>query len=910
MLIPYIQASRYGLLKSVVYPTRTFHCLPVTLKDPLSDTVNRERLVEINKKWAHEVTLNAMEGISNGKQMMKKKYILSMFPYPSGMLHLGHLRVYVISDVLNRFYKQNKYDVLHPMGWDAFGLPAENAAIERGIRPSLWTETNIKKMKEQMNSMLANFDWTKEVNTSDPNYYKFTQWIFVKLFKNGLAYQKESAINWDPVDETVLANEQVDANGKSWRSGAKVEKRMLKQWFLGITKFAEQLNEDLVTLNDWPNKVKTMQKNWIGRSEGADVNFKILLSDETSLPNIIKNSGIDIFTTRIETIFAVQFLAISINHPVAQHYSKNNIELKTFIAKYQNVNDHASDSKEGYQLPGIFVINPLTNAKVPVYVAPYVLDNYGHGAVMGVPSHDKRDKEFWEENSAGVILPSVFDKVSDNVLKCIMNANVLKEYQSVTVTECREKIINHLEANNIGKASIKYKLRDWLISRQRYWGTPIPIIHCHDCGAVPVPEADLPVLLPDVDSLTKRGNPLSSISSFVEVNCPSCNKPAKRETDTMDTFIDSSWYYFRYTDSKNDSLPITKQNADKSMPVDIYIGGVEHAILHLLYSRFISKFLKSIGQWDGTKAANAEPFKKLVTQGMVQGKTYVNPRNGQFMKPNEIKFTNDSDNPVVTKDTEEPLNISYEKMSKSKYNGIDPMTFISQHGADATRAHILFQAPIEKALNWDSDKIVGTERWLNKTLHICENISQNKTSDIDYVPSIQELNKHEIKFNNDFSKLHMNINMSFKENLSLNTVVSDYMKMTNLIEIANENFNINKNLLIYNLKKLITIMYPVTPTISAECANLIKKGQNWTDDEWDQYSWPNTDEPIIVKEQDYMVFVNGKMRFKFAASTDFVKLEESCIVTELLKTNEGKKYLLGKTIKKIILKQKVISFIV
>lgn len=830
----------------------------------------------------------------------KNIYILSMFPYPSGVMHMGHLRVYVISDSLNRFYKQNGYNVIHPMGWDAFGLPAENAAIERGIDPSIWTAQNITKMKSQMGNMLANIDWDRELTTCSPDYYKFTQMIFLKLFTHGLAYQKEAEINWDPVDNTVLANEQVDSQGRSWRSGAIVQKRFLKQWFLGITKFAHALKSDLKCLDKWPSKVKVMQSNWIGESIGADVTFTTNSSD-------YKN--IDIFTTRAETLFSVEYLALSLKHPIVKNVALSNFEVRDFIKYAATLPE---DSKKGFFIPEVEACNPLTGRKIPVYVAPYVLNNYGHGAVMGCPAHDERDFAFWEENCPkGIVRPCLGPlpdmEESGNLPFTSKDAVMIDgtgEYQGLFSKEARIRITEKLHSQGFANSVTQYKLRDWLISRQRYWGTPIPIIHCEDCGPVPVPEKDLPVVLPKVEGLHSKGNPLSQISEFVNTKCPSCGKPAKRETDTMDTFMDSSWYFFRFLDPKNKSLPFDHDKASKGMPVDLYLGGVEHAILHLLYSRFISKFLGSIGMWDGSTLKN-EPFRKLVTQGMVHGKTYIDPQTGRFLKPDELEYRDDLDKPIVMKGTSIEPKVSWEKMSKSKYNGADLNDCISSHGPDATRAHILFQAPIEDVLNWDEHKISGVERWLTKVLGLAHSVSEYKQYIIDY-KTPKDLNQDEAKFHNDVQKLLNSITKSFQVYLSLNTVISDYMKLTNAVDTAKRGGKIRDELWMLNLKKLATVIYPVVPSISEEITEIINKSQNW---DWNQYKWPTVEPVMEPTEKTFQIVVNGRMKFMHVTDKDFLSTGADNVVSQLMALPEGKKHLYNKKIKKLIMKNNVISFI-
>lgn len=874
------------------------------------------RLLKIGDKWKNHVIKGVPIPVSSNNLVPGKKknvYILSMFPYPSGVLHMGHLRVYVISDSLNRFYQQRGHNVIHPMGWDAFGLPAENAAIERNIDPHLWTKQNIIKMKQQMNHMLANFQWDKEVKTCDPNYYRFTQWIFLQLFKNGLAYQKEAEINWDPVDKTVLANEQVDSKGRSWRSGALVEKKMLKQWFLGITKFSSSLLNGLNHLSLWPENVKNMQINWIGYSQGADIRFK------TDDPQF---NYITVYTTRAETLPVVQYLALSWNHPIVQKYSANDPHLQSFINHLPSL---PKNTKKGYLIKNISAINPFNNQSIPIFVAPYVMSDYGENgaAVMGCPGHDQRDFDFWNSNnnddrtSKYTIYTCIQPKrikdqnqvFSQSQLDLPYTSDVgfmqsnAKKYFNMSTIEARKRIIEDLATIGIAKAVSKTKLRDWLISRQRYWGTPIPIIHCHSCGSVPVPEEDLPVLLPDIQGIPKKGgNPLEHIPEFVNVKCPSCGGDAKRETDTMDTFIDSSWYYFRYLDPKNDKLPFDPKKINDSMPVDLYIGGIEHAILHLLYSRFISKFMGSIKMWDH---ATNEPFKQLVTQGMVHGKTFTDSNNGRFLKPDEIELR---DSEWVIKKTGTKPAITYEKMSKSKYNGVDPDECIRNHGPDVTRAHMLFQSPISEVLKWDDTKIVGVERWLDHVVKLSKDIAEAK-DDIfnqDYIKP-NDKNEVEINFYNEFEKLSRRITESFEKYLSLNTIISDYMKMTQLLEAAHREGKIRNSLIMQNLRKLVTELYPVAPCISEECASIIKIAQPSLEG-WNHYEWPRVYPLVDWHYKHYQVAVNGRSRFWFVDERDLFDKGEQYVLDKVMSLLDGQRFLKSLNYDKIILKNNIINF--
>ncbi|GME32092.1 Aminoacyl-tRNA synthetase class I conserved site [Neofusicoccum parvum] len=722
----------------------------------------------IDAKWrarwaaaASKTPLDASNSRSAALADRPKAYVLSMFPYPSGTLHLGHLRNYTISDVLARFKQMQGHDIIHPMGWDAFGLPAENAAIERGIDPAEWTISNIAKMKEQFLGMNGRWDWDREFMTCDPSFYKHTQRLFLLLHERGLAYQAKSLVNWDPVDGTVLANEQVDANGKSWRSGAQVEKIHLKQWFLRITAFKEALLNDLKLLskdNRWPERVLSMQKNWLGKSKGSRLHFKIESSESgKTWP------GVEVFTTRADTLFGVQYIALSLKHPIVEEIAKTNDDLKVFVEKAANL---PADSKDGFLLPG----GKLTEAC---------------GSFKGLTSED----------------------AIDQIVK-----ELKKNGQDAEHTE-------------------NWRLRDWLVSRQRYWGTPIPIIHCASCGPVPVPESDLPVKLPKLKSghlLGKGGNPLADIPEFVNTTCPKCNSPAQRETDTMDTFMDSSWYFFRFADPHNENAPIAAEVADARLPVDVYIGGVEHAILHLLYARFISKFLSTTSLWPsgGGPDNKGEPFKKLITQGMVHGRTYSHPETGRFLKPDEVDLSNPSKPMIIA--TGQQANVSFEKMSKSKHNGVDPGECISKYGADTTRAHMLFQAPVTEVLEWDETKIAGIQRWLQRVWRVTQRAIEITPSADFYNTNLQDVPVAD-EITLAMHQTIKSVTTSLSTTYSLNTVISDLTKLTNTLDdlstraLDNELLSSPSKQTYFaqtyrrSLKCLLTMLAPICPAFASEC---------------------------------------------------------------------------------------------
>ncbi|SLM36866.1 leucyl-trna synthetase [Lasallia pustulata] len=751
---------------------------------------------------------------------------------------MGHLRVYTISDVLARCRRMQGYNVLHPIGWDAFGLPAENAAIERGVDPAEWTKRNIGKMKEQLCAMGVSFDWSREFMTCDPNFYKHTQRMFLHLHECGLAYQAESFVNYDPIDRTVLANEQVDAAGFSWRSGAKVEKIKLKQWFFKITAFKEELLRDLNVLakdNGWPERVLSMQRNWLGKSEGARIKFRV------SIPgvNYEADCTIEAFTTRPDTLFGVQYLAVSSTHPIAASLAKQLPDLNTFIDAIPSL---PADSKAGFLLSGAFAANPLSyldgspeavKAPLPIYVAPYVLGDYGEGAVMGVPGHDARDQAFWRQNCGEeeiriVVEPSrvstagqQHSSISHPVDEVFVHHGVLTarcgDLTGVSSLEASQKIVSKLaQAGEYAVHAESWRLRDWLISRQRYWGTPIPMVHCQQCGAVPVPAEELPVELPKLDGewfQGKGGNPLESAEDWMNTTCPTCGEGAKRDTDTMDTFVDSSWYFMRFADAHNVTAPFGPSAAEAFLPVDIYVGGVEHAILHLLYARFLSKFIATTTLWPsgGGPRNNGEPFQKLISQGMVHGKTYSDPDTGRFLKPEEVDLT-DSAKPRIAK-TGEPPTISWEKMSKSKHNGVDPTICIQKYSADATRAHILFQAPVTEVLEWDESRIIGIQRWFSRIWRLVAAAQPPPTIPPTPLCTLTPAESHL------WALTHRTISsatIALTSSFSLNTLISSLMHLTNELSAAPPSAT-NPALLYHATSALLRMLAPVAPAVAEEC---------------------------------------------------------------------------------------------
>ena len=833
------------------------------------------------KIWEDDNLYNTDEQASN----KEKFYALSMFPYPSGNLHMGHVRNYVITDLIARFQRFQGKVVLHPMGWDAFGLPAENAAIERGINPDKWTKQNIAHMKSQLKLLGLSVDWDREFATCDENYYVWTQFLFLELHKAGLVYQKESEVNWDPIDNTVLANEQVDSEGKSWRSGAIVEKKLLTQWFLKITDYAEELLQDLEKLNEWPERVKIMQENWIGKSIGTNINFKI---------KEFKKEKIQVFTTRPDTLFGVTYLAISVNHPLIKNISDNKI-----LSKLENLKIYLQESKDKDQkkigIPtNLIAINPVNSKEIPIWIASYVLDEYGTGAVMGVPAHDERDFEFAKINSIDIkqVIIKDKDKSTSELTNAFTDNGFLinsNNFDGLNNSDAKKHISEHGERNGWAENKIQFRLRDWLISRQRYWGCPIPIIKCTNCGSVPVNKKDIPVKLPnEIKISSNKINSLGSNKSWINTTCPKCGNLASRETDTMDTFMCSSWYFLRYPSSKSLTKPFEKEKINKWLPVDQYVGGVEHAILHLLYARFLTKALRDNNLFDID-----EPFKRLLTQGMVQSAAYKNSITGKYISPTDIK---DITNPKDPKDNSK-LEVLFEKMSKSKYNGIDPESVIKKYGADTARMFILFKAPPEKDLEWGDSDVEGQYRFLCRIWKLFLDYSNN-----DITHEADKLKKE------NESSLLKSINIAIKEisndikNNQFNTAISELMKFYNSIS-SNLN-HVNKDLRREALMKFCILLAPFAPHISDEIWHLIGNSKSVHLEQW-----PVFDEDAL-KENSYelVIQINGKVRDKINVE---INISDDEIKEKTLVRPNVKKWIDNKTIRKIIIvKGRIINIVV
>ncbi|MEG4169734.1 MULTISPECIES: leucine--tRNA ligase [unclassified Microcoleus] len=841
----------------------------------------------IEEKWQQTWAEQNLDQMPEDTQK-PKFYALSMFPYPSGNLHMGHVRNYTIIDVIARLKRMQGYRVLNPMGWDAFGLPAENAAIERGIPPAKWTYENIAQMKGLFRRLGISFDWTKEVTTCSPDYYRWTQWIFLQFLEAGLAYQKEAAVNWDPIDQTVLANEQVDNEGRSWRSGAKVERKLLRQWFLKITDYAEQLLNDLDKLPDWPERVKLMQANWIGKSVGAYLEFPIVGMDEK----------IAVFTTRPDTVYGVSYLVLAPEHPLTQRVTTEDRKaaVETFIKEVaaQSEIDRTAEDKPKRGIPtGGKAINPFNGEEIPIWIADYVLYEYGTGAVMGVPAHDTRDFKFANQYQ----LPIKVVIVDDDELpltEAYTEPGIMinsESFNGMDSIKGKAAIIHHAENSGYGKARIQYRLRDWLISRQRYWGAPIPVIHCPACGTVPVPASDLPVLLPENVQFTGKGSPLAKMEEWVNVPCPSCGTAAKRETDTMDTFIDSSWYFLRYPDAQNQEQVFDTAKTNDWMPVDQYVGGIEHAILHLLYSRFFTKVLRDRGLINCD-----EPFKRLLTQGMVQAMAYKNPVTGKYVSPADIDPANPKD-----PQTGEALEVFYEKMSKSKYNGVDPLEVMGKYGVDTARMFILFKAPPEKDLEWDDADVEGQFRFLNRVWRLVTEFGAPPPAPPCEGGEKEVLSKPEKDLRRAIHTAIKEVSEDLEGDYQFNTAVSEMMKLSNALNDAK-----CKDSPIYaeGINTLIRLLAPFAPHIADELWHNTGNSESVH-----TQTWPSVNASALITDEITLVIqVMGKTRgtIQVPSGADKAALEKFARESEL-----AKRHLEGKEIKKVIVVPgKLVNFVV
>jgi len=813
-------------------------------------------------------------------------YALSMFPYPSGNLHMGHVRNYVITDVIARLMRLKGKRVLHPMGWDAFGLPAENAAIERGVDPADWTDRNIAQMREQLQRLGLSIDWSREVATCHSDYYRWTQWLFLQFLNADLAYRKEATVNWDPIDQTVLANEQVDADGRSWRSGALVEKRKLRQWFLKITAVADELLDDLEQLKGWPERVRTMQANWIGRSSGATLRFAIAAESE---------QAIEVFTTRPDTVFGVSYVVLAPEHALVDQLTtaEQREAVEAFRKSLQSISEQdrvAEDRPKRGVATGGSVQHPFTGEAVPVWIADYVLPDYGTGAVMGVPAHDSRDFAFAKQYDlpiTTVVVEPGQAPDSGEPSEAFTGLGELvgsAEFDGLQGEQAKAAIIKAAEQRGVGAAKITFRLRDWLISRQRYWGCPIPVIHCDDCGVVPVPESDLPVELPrDVDLSGSGGSPLERATEWKQVSCPKCGKPATRETDTMDTFMCSSWYYLRYTDASNDTAPFTTGSIDAWMPVDQYVGGVEHAILHLLYSRFFTKVLQQ-----RKLVSCSEPFQNLLTQGMVQGVTYRNPKTRKYIAPSAVSDASQPTDP----DDGEALEVFFEKMSKSKYNGVDPGAVVDRYGADTARMFILFKAPPEKDLEWDDADVEGQFRFLQRIWRLCDGAKASGLQLQSPLTLPAELTPAETDLRRAVHTAIEAVSEDLQgDELQFNTAVSELMKLSNAM--GGQLDAVSAAVAQEAVRSLLLLLAPFAPHLADELWEQLQGSGSIH-----QQRWPDVDASALVRDTITVVLqVKGKVRgnLEVPAAISKDELEQVALASDV-----AKKWLEGNAPKRVI----------
>ncbi|EKV32190.1 Leucyl-tRNA synthetase [Caenispirillum salinarum AK4] len=815
-------------------------------------------------------------------QYRPKYYVLEMFPYPSGRIHMGHVRNYTLGDVVARAKRAQGHAVLHPMGWDAFGLPAENAAIERGVHPGKWTRENITAMRDQFKPMGLSIDWSREISTCEPEYYRHEQKMFLDFLKAGLAYRKKSWVNWDPVENTVLANEQV-IDGKGWRSGAPVERRELNQWFLKITHYADDLLAALDDLPRWPEKVRTMQHNWIGKSEGARVNFDIVAQPAGKLAYDLPH--VEVFTTRPDTLFGASFVALSPHHPLAAALAERDPKLKDFIAECDRIgtSEEAIETaeKKGYET-GLTVRHPLDPSwELPVWVANFVLMQYGTGAIFACPGHDQRDMDFARKYKLpvkAVVAPTDAD-VDTFSREMAVHATEAYTDPGVAVNSgfldgmdtetAKRAAIEKLETLDKGTGTIQFRLRDWGVSRQRYWGCPIPIIHCDSCGAVPVPEDQLPVELPEDVSFDTPGNPLDHHPTWKHVDCPTCGKAARRETDTFDTFFESSWYFARFADPTNDSVGFSKARADHWLPVDQYIGGIEHAVLHLLYSRFFTRALRDCGYLSA-----AEPFAGLFTQGMINHETYKDP-NGKWVEPGDVDKLPDGTAKRVSDGA--PITVGRsEKMSKSKRNTVDPTHIIDTYGADAARLFMLSDSPPDRDLDWSDAGIEGAWRYLNRLWRLAVGSGMDLGPAVPGGPSPEGAADESLALVKAAHKTIDGVTADL-EALRFNTVVARVRELTNAVADAVKDGKADPAAVRFGLETVVRLLNPMTPHIAEEIWQRLGH-----DTILAETPWPKADPSMLVDATVTLaVQVNGKLRGTIEVPKDCPKDEAEKLALDL-----------------------------
>ncbi|MBK8537084.1 MAG: leucine--tRNA ligase [Candidatus Competibacteraceae bacterium] len=852
----------------------------------MAESYNPQALeAEAQRHWDEHRTFAVRE--EPGRE---KFYCLSMFPYPSGRLHMGHVRNYTIGDVIARYQRMLGKNVLQPMGWDAFGLPAENAAMAGGVAPAQWTDNNIAYMKQQLRSLGFAVDWDREVATCRPDYYRWNQWLFLRMLERGIVYQKTGLVNWDPIDQTVLANEQV-IDGRGWRTGAVVEKREIPMYYLAITQYAEELLAELDQLPDWPEQVRLMQKNWIGKSYGVRIGF----------PHTIGKGGtLWVFTTRADTLMGATYVAVAAEHPLALYAAQSNPALAAFINECRQGGvteaELATQEKKGFAT-GLTVTHPLTRELLPLWVANYVLMAYGEGAVMAVPAHDERDFAFAHQyglaikpvirTCAGDETPAPWQDAYADYGVCVNSG----QYDGLDFAQAVDAIAADLNAKKLGEKKVIWRLRDWGISRQRYWGTPIPIIHCDDCGTVPVPDDQLPVILPDYLVPDGSGNPLNKYAEFLNCACPKCGRPARRETDTMDTFVDSSWYFFRYCTPGASAM--VDARADYWMPVDQYVGGIEHAILHLLYSRFWTKIMRDLGL-----TTVSEPFTRLLTQGMVIAPTFYRESaegRKQWINPADVSVqTDDKGRPVAAtlkSDDQSVVIGGIEKMAKSKNNGVDPQALIEQYGADTARLFIMFAAPPEQALEWSDSGVAGAYRFLRRLwIYAAEHQETIRAAgDLDAATLSEPL--REIRH-----ELHEALRQALNDfgRHQFNTVVSGGMKILNALgRIETGKDPSAAAVRREGLSVLLRLLSPIVPHITHELWRELGYG-----DDVLNAAWPNPDEAALARSFVALVVqVNGKLRGQIEVPVD----AERGVIEQAAQTEPNvQRFIEGKPIRKIV----------
>lgn len=820
-----------------------------------------------------------------------KSYVLEMFPYPSGRIHMGHVRNYTIGDIIARYKKASGYSVLHPIGWDSFGLPAENAALGNKSHPKDWTYKNIESMKSQLKRLGFSYDWSREVATCNEEYYAFQQKIFLDMYKKGLVYRKNAEVNWDPVDNCVLANEQV-IDGRGWRSGALVEKRMLSQWFIKITNYAEELLSELDNLDGWPEKVKTMQRNWIGKSYGCLIRFQSSINEE-----------IEVFSTRPDTIFGASFIAISSKHPLAEKLAQQNSEIRDFIAKI-NVGTTTTEFLEKQEKlginTGVTVKHPILDKNLPVYIANFVLMDYGTGAIFGAPAHDERDYDFAKKYSLPIIRVIAAKDGSETDLPYMEDGVLVNSgfLDGKSVSEAKKCIIDKLESLGVGTRQTLYRLRDWGVSRQRYWGCPIPMVNCKHCGLVPLKEEDLPVLLPYDVSFDKPGNPLDNHPNWKKTKCPHCGADAERETDTLDTFFDSSWYFLRYC--TNDKFGAALKSADikQWMPVDQYIGGIEHAILHLLYARFFTKALADCGYTD-----IREPFKNLFTQGMVCSVTYKS-QSGEWLFPDQVQKNENGDYELI--DTKEPVIVGrMEKMSKSKKNVVDPDVIVKTYGADAVRLFIVSDTPPDRDFPWSDEGLEGSWRFVNrvwrlfvflKSHGVCAAASNDAIN-------IEKLSENIRKMYTDLHQTIKNVTEALDERI-MNKAIAYIREFINSVYMNLD--DISGNIAVFSIvaRDLIKLSAPIIPHLCEEAWNILGFNGLACENAWPKYEAKY----LVASTMTLPIQVNGKLRGTLEVA---INATENEIFEQAMQIQSVQNAIAGKLIKKkIFVKGKIINIVV